>query len=179
MKIDWRAYYREFCEIHGGEPVLYGHNKETGKGGWLLFSDGWRYPRTVTGPETPPRSDKEQLELIRSYWTIKRDTLKTEVKELSDRIRSYVSAQQKCSAPVMVKQRIVKEDNEGNRRHKFQAEAIDFEGMLTTLQYLANDLKHADEMLKDVRVPERYVEPHIFNPAAILTQIEEIEKDVK
>lgn len=60
IKLDWRAYFRAFCEAHGKEPVLFN--------GRLLFSDGWQYSSTdYRGPEWKPEDDEREY-LIRNYW---------------------------------------------------------------------------------------------------------------
>lgn len=62
VRLDWRAYYREFALAHGGYPVVHK--------GRQLFADGWRYSLTDhAGPEWPPPDDpKELLQLRLAYW---------------------------------------------------------------------------------------------------------------
>lgn len=64
VKLDWKAYFESFCELHG-KPVDHA--------GRLLFSDGWTYSRTDhKGPEWPPPSSPGELaELQKVYWGIR------------------------------------------------------------------------------------------------------------
>jgi hypothetical protein len=70
VTLDWRAYFRAFCEKHGRFPLLYR--------GRLLFPDAWQYSATDhAGPEWPPPDDKaERVRLMRAYWKLRRNAVR-------------------------------------------------------------------------------------------------------
>lgn len=61
LRVDWRAYFKEFMGAHG-DPVKWGQR--------LLFRDGWQYSALdYAGPEFPPPIDLRELrQLQREYW---------------------------------------------------------------------------------------------------------------
>lgn len=66
IKLDWRAYWKEFSRTHGDYPVKWK--------GRLLFRDGWTYSSTAyEGPEWPPPSSQEELgRMVRGYWLLRK-----------------------------------------------------------------------------------------------------------
>lgn len=68
--LDWRAYFRTFCERHGRFPLMHM--------GRLLFPDGWQYSATDhAGPEwRPPEDRAELLKLMRIYWYLRRKAVR-------------------------------------------------------------------------------------------------------
>lgn len=69
IKLNWRAYFQEFDQAHGGDPVVYG--------GRLLYPDGWRYAlKDYAGPEWPPPEDEEELARLQyAYWGLHKQRL--------------------------------------------------------------------------------------------------------
>ena len=76
VRLDWRAYFLEFLEAHGNNPVEHQ--------GRLLFADGWSYSSTdYAGPETPPPDNVIELaDLQRVYWTKRRELVRRELARL-------------------------------------------------------------------------------------------------
>ncbi len=72
VRLDWRAYWKEFSREHGDYPVKFR--------GVLLFRDGWTYSSSgYAGPEWPPPADETALrKLVRGYWLLR----KREVRKL-------------------------------------------------------------------------------------------------
>lgn len=193
MKIDWKAYYREFSKLHGGSPVVHGVNQETMSGGYLLFPDGWRYARNPEGPEYPPRDQSEQLSLVKQYWIIRRDSLQIEYDNLKYLIRGAVSSQQSKSAPLVVnsisfRQYIKRirsitdpeyfdevKVNQYQDIDSTQTEAVDYQLLLDEARNLKGEITRCEEMLKAVKIPEISRQNDGFNPAGILTELERIE----
>lgn len=64
VKLDWKAYFLEFCKVHG-EPEIVGNR--------LFFPDGWSYSSTdYGGPEWPPNPDNRILDReVKKYWQIR------------------------------------------------------------------------------------------------------------
>lgn len=71
LDIDWRAYFLDFCNRHGGAPVLHGRDR-------LLFRDGWMYSaREYRGPEWRAPDDPKELRVLQlAYWTIRREEVR-------------------------------------------------------------------------------------------------------
>jgi hypothetical protein len=65
VRLDWPAYFEDFCEQHGKFYVEFR--------GRLLFEDGWQYSATdYAGPEWPPLEDSKQLLVLqRQYWKLR------------------------------------------------------------------------------------------------------------
>ena len=172
MKIDWRAYYDEFSRMHGGDPVLYGHNKETGLGGWLLFPDGWRYGRVdPSGPEVPPGSDQKRL--IRAYWLIRKRTVKEEVRVLKSNIIALATVQRERSAPITIQERMLIEDEEGRRKTQLKTVPVDFGLLLNKYRDLSAELRRCQNQLDSPTIVESSSDQ--VNLAGILTELEEID----
>lgn len=109
IKLDWRAYFDGFCELHG---------KPVDCRGRLLFQDGWTYSRTDhSGPEWPPPTDpKELAEFQRDYWSIR--LAKAEL-EYTDARRIYENLEgmaSKRSAPLKCGTRYFDEETNRYRR---------------------------------------------------------------
>lgn len=76
FQVDWREYFRRFCQAHGGAahpPFM--------KSGRLWFFDGWGYSATDwAGPEYPPPADKDELTRVkRIYWKLRRTAVRLEL----------------------------------------------------------------------------------------------------
>lgn len=145
VRLDWRAYFREFSALHGGDPVIYK--------GRLLFADGWTYSASdYQGPEWPPPDDPKALaNLQRWYWGRRRTIVRHELFTLRESLLSLETAQRNRSAPL---QQIVtvKVWNEGLGRdaNVWQAKNVDLEGMRGRLAWLEEDLGRCSECLNGV-----------------------------
>ena len=102
VRVDWNEYYRRFSETHGGEPILYGVDEDSGKGGMLLFRDGWMYGKTPMGPEVPPASPEDALRKSLTYWRKRENIYREELKMLSHQVQSIVDTQRGVSADLPV-----------------------------------------------------------------------------
>lgn len=67
VEVDWKAYYLDFEDVHGGHPMILEDQRK------LLFRDGWRYNAfNHAGPEYPPPDDKQKrLDLQEKYWSMR------------------------------------------------------------------------------------------------------------
>lgn len=109
IKLDWRAYFLKFIEVHG-EPMKVG--------GRLLFQDGWQYSiDDYQGPEYPPPVGRGQLcRLQLTYWENRRDRLAVEVLSLTGRIGALKGWQHGRSLPLQQRVIYKGEDDKGVRR---------------------------------------------------------------
>lgn len=100
VELDWRAYFVEFCRLHGGDPVRY-------KERLLLFRDGWTYAaHDHRGPEWPPPKDRAELRALRrAYWLRRRATVLQQASRLERQIASVREAAATRSAPLMMRLR--------------------------------------------------------------------------
>jgi hypothetical protein len=74
-RIDWRATYRRFSELHGGNPLEWK--------GWLLFPDGWRWSATsYQGPEAAPENELEAKKLTTIYYRMRLVSVRREWRDL-------------------------------------------------------------------------------------------------
>lgn len=174
--IDWIAYFKEFSSVHGGDPVLMGQNKRTSTGGWFLFSDGWRYGRSPEGPEYPPETENKQLKLIRIYWKIRLRVKMEGKRQLNDLIRNLATTQQQRSATIMTSRVVSQEDETGVLRRRVETAPIDFEMLIDEYRLITHDIKNCRERLDNITLPPPRMLP--TNVAAILTSLEEIDKEV-
>lgn len=174
LRIDWKEYYREFQSIHGGPPVIYRVDEETGKGGWLLFRDGWRYGRSPEGPEYPPENIDRQLEMIRAYWKIRLGVLKEEQVRLEGNIRELVQLQRGRSASLYMPFSYMEEDDTGKKVRRSGSKEIDFKELLNDLRMTAEEIWYGESSLENCAIPE--IASNDFSPAAILAELDEIKQ---
>ena len=94
IELDWHAYFVNFSSQHGGDPVEHG--------GRLLFRDAWQYSATdYAGPEYPPlESEQYRGELVRTYWTLRKDIVSEELYQLEYRVRGLRDLQSNKSLPI-------------------------------------------------------------------------------
>lgn len=91
VAIDWRAYFRAFCEAHGGDPVPFR--------GRLLFRDAWTYSSTdYRGPEWPPPDDPAPW--IRAYWLIRIKLARMELRTVEFFLEGLASLKAGRSGPL-------------------------------------------------------------------------------
>lgn len=83
IKIDWEAYYENFKQVHGLDPIT----DEEGK--YLWFPDGWKYSAyRREGPEYAPKDGRERLTNSIRYWNMRKKKLTRELKSRRDRLQS-------------------------------------------------------------------------------------------
>lgn len=154
IKIDWLAYFKEFSRAHGGYPVVYMANKESSRSGFLLFRDGWMYSRQgPAGPEVPPANDEDCRTKIRDYWTTRQRILEFQFDDLKQRVKALATAQDLRSAPIMVTESIVEEDEAGNRTIKTQSLPVDFNVLVGQAKDYFYEIKECERELQNIRVP--------------------------
>lgn len=131
VRVNWFLYFKEFSRYHGGSPILYGQDKVSGRGGYLLFRDGWMYSRAhPSGPEVPPRDEKDRKKKVRFYWNKRKAILEEELRILKEQIRSLAGLQDTRSAPLMTMQTIENEEENGSLVKRTVASEVNFEAML-------------------------------------------------
>lgn len=147
VKLDWRAYFMNFCHVHG-EPVEHA--------GRLLFRDGYRYSGVdYQGPEElPPEDPKRLRDLMVTYWTIRETKLKEDFVELGGHVRMLEEWQSHRELPL---QQVVvyKERGEDGkvRLVKKEPEDLNLTGLkckLTDLEILLEECKQQLSELKEI-----------------------------
>lgn len=180
MKVNWQEYFKEFCAVHGLHPVLYRQDKETGKGGWLLFPDGWRYGREVAGPEFPPPEDKkEHLNLIKDYWSIRYRVVKEAFRAKCDDVRGLINMQAGRSVRLVLPRSVRSQDEDGNLTGvRIESNPVDFVDLLREVEELKDELLSCKEAVRDVSLPDDAPVTD-FSPATVLDTLEAIERSVQ
>lgn len=174
MNVNWREYFKEFSNLHGGNPVLYRQDKESGKGGYYLFPDGWMYGREASGPEMAPPATV-RLRLIKDYWTIRYQIVREELYLKANEFRDLVRLQASRSAPLVMPQAVKVENDDGIViGKKIVNQTIDFEILLYRIKELSQALVECKERLLNVTIPE--TQGSDFNQAALLAELEELER---
>ena len=137
LKLDWKAYFQEFCLAHGGDPLVYMENKETGLGGYLLFPDGWMYSRSdYSGPEYPPTSPEDARLKFNHYWSRRRDILLQELKDRLAQLEDLTLKQDRYSAPLVQRVEYRTEDDSGQTKLQVASEPLDLASQLAELRGL-------------------------------------------
>ena len=109
IELNWKAYFKEFTQIHGGDPVTYA--------GRLLFRDGWTYSATdYVGPEWPPPAEPKLGYLKWQYWNIRRQAVKQELEERKNIYESLIEMQKTKSATLQ--QVIITYDDKGKPKRE-------------------------------------------------------------
>lgn len=163
LRINWSAYYVEFSRTHGGDPVLYKQDKDTGKGGYFLFRDGWMYSAaSYTGPEYPPLDDEDCVYKIRQYWTIRMRVLELELREMKDDALQLARLQDSRSAAMLhdrlgVVSTTVTEteeaDDTGRRTSKQKIVSVDLDWMIAKIQDLTSEVAQCHRELVKIEPP--------------------------
>lgn len=156
MKVSWRAYFKDFWQTHGGDPVAWRANPEVDKSGRLLFPDGWSYSaRNVEGPEYPPPEDEQKhLMLIKLYWHKRRAVLQEHYEQMRQTISELAEAQQKLSAALQIPSATLVEDDEGVAHRRVALMDIDFDSMIEDLKVIKDDIVHCTQMMNNPTIPE-------------------------
>lgn len=138
--LDWAAYFRAFCELHG-EPVTWR--------GVLLFRDGWTHAaKDHRGPEWPPPDDLERLRGMRlAYWTIRLKKVKVQALQLKGEIEHLQSVKAVRSAVPMV---TLREQTDEGRWRKI-AKPLDLTLLLDRLSWLSDQIKDCEREIAALR----------------------------
>lgn len=135
--LDWRAYFIEFCKVHG-EPVEY----KTG----LLFRDGWKYAMEYAGPEYPPPSDHEELDtLVVAYWTIRHKQCKIAFDRVYVERQRIEGLKGNHSLPL----RQVTIIGKGQERRRLSSE-LDTKPLDDRLKWLREDIEECEKNLAEI-----------------------------
>ena len=149
IKLDWKAYFYEFCLTHGNTPVPYPYQPPL-PSPRLLFSDGWTYSATdYSGPEYPPPADPRGLtELLLTYWTTRYKILNNESHSLRESIKSLQALQSIKSAPL---QQVVRHFDSDIGKVVSRKALVDFDGMQIHLEILEQNLSEAELKIRELR----------------------------
>lgn len=133
VQLDWRAYFEEFSEIHGRNPIVHG--------GRLLFPDGWMYSMNdYRGPEyPPPEEERTHRALVRTYWLRRRAIISSELEDVNRLIEALEVEQDVRSAPL---QQVVRYYDRDTRTYKTRRGPASegLEGLKHRLEWLTADL---------------------------------------
>lgn len=140
IQLDWQAYFKRFCEAHGGEPLEYK--------GRLLFRDGWQYSNSdYAGPEFAPPIDLAACLALRvTYWRRRREAVALELYELENSYQGLQQLQAKLTAPLQCTIRY--ENDEG--KSELRTEDINFEMMAERLSWLRSDIQDCNTHLSEL-----------------------------
>jgi len=151
VQLDWKAYFQEFCGVHGGNPVKWGGKR-------LLFNDGWMYSiEDYAGPEYPPPVDPRKLRHLQvSYWYIRREVVQSELRFLAGHLDNLEMQQEDRSAPLQ--QQFPPVFNEQLGRNTSERGEIDYELLNTQLQFYRDDLKNCEDQMQQLQERESETE---------------------
>ena len=136
-KLDWAAYFRKFCELHG-EPVAYR--------GRLLFRDGYTYSASdYAGPEWAPPSDPAELAALqRAYWQLRLKMVEVELARTKAHVTAVFEAQAVRGAPLQVRVSYV--DDDGKRRE--ESADVDRQALVERMKWLTSDAIDCERELR-------------------------------
>lgn len=136
--LDWKAYFIEFCRVHG-EPVEHE--------GRLLFRDGWTYSATdYSGPEKGPPSKPEELDLLTMhYWVKRKEGIKRELLKLTHALEVYAKQQSDHSLPLQQMTSV----REGEKVLKGYT-AVDLAPMKQRVKWMRTDIEECDQRLREI-----------------------------
>ena len=183
--INWAAYYAEFSRVHGGSPVLYRQDKDTGKGGYLLFRDGWMYsPTDYTGPEYAPLNKEDCFYKMRQYWLIRERVLALDLRELKSDALELARLQDSRSATMLngtlgVVHTMVTEsdlDDSGRKISRQKSVSVDLDWLVAKIRDLTNDVAQCRKEREKLTPPP--VEQSKLNAALMLAEMELVELKV-
>lgn len=139
VRLDWKAYFLEFCKVHG-EPVL--------DSGRLLFRDGWTYSSTqYEGPEWgPPQNHKELDEIVLRYWQLRQATLSKLMLKLDHEYNQLKAVIISRSVPPQ--QVVFIQDGESRKR---AYRPLNLEPLEQKIAWVKTDLEECAERLKEIQ----------------------------
>lgn len=137
IQLDWRAYFKAFCEMHGGNPVL--HN------GRLLFSDGWMYSvDSLSGVEYgAPLDETELTKLQIEYWQARKKIVASEYEQLAVLKDMLLKTQADRSAPLQHTFRLTDDDT---GKTVTRSGPLDIGMFDSRIQWLTDDIHECDCM---------------------------------
>lgn len=145
VKVDWKAYFYKFCQVHG-DPI---QHKNV-----LIFEDGWRYPvDKYEGPEVPPPNDPEELIKLRlTYWYRRRGIVRYERDVLASHLDGLRNLQDRCSLPLQQSRvdSTVDEDT-GEKVVARRTFDIDFPAMEGRLNWLIEDFEICEQAIATLK----------------------------
>lgn len=118
VRVDWRAYWKEFSRVHGDFPVKYR--------GRFLFRDGWTYAQDYPGPEWPPPQEPELGQVIRAYWILRKRQVRQEWWEKDVELRQLRQLQSTRQLPLMHRSVWLVRDEDGTPRRRVFEGPVDF-----------------------------------------------------
>lgn len=141
VRLDWRAYFKEFCDLHGRDPVPYR--------GRLLFPDGWTYSSTdYAGPEWPPPDDPAELLAVQSsYWRRRRGIVRRECVTLQLAVQSLAEMQGCKSVPL---QQVVQIRDSETNKLVTSRRPLDLEALKGRLTWLEEDVAECNRHLAEL-----------------------------
>lgn len=136
-RLDWRAYFKAFCELHG-EPLRFGKAR-------LLFPDGWQYnSRSHAGPEYPPPTDtRSRILLQKEYWNLRLEIVGDQRDKLEAKLKGLEELRQLCSAPLQETR--VYYDGESKR---IESGPLDTAPLCARLVWLTGELEKCNKQLE-------------------------------
>lgn len=141
IELDWKAYFYEFCRVHGPqEPVDHG--------GRLLFKDGWTYSAfAYEGPEWEPPSNFDELDaLVVRYWIIRRGWLEVMLSSLVLQLQKLQETIAGKSLPL--RQVVVKHDAAGKQVR--ESVVLTMTGLEQRIKWVRDDLCECDVRLREI-----------------------------
>lgn len=142
IKLDWKAYFQAFMEVHG-EPVVYQRK--------LLFSDGYRHALNYRGPEIkPPEDAAKRIELKIKYWELRLKIVRPEAEELESEIIALKAVARERSVPLRY---VVQELDQNTGKLVQVSKELNIAAQEERLGWLLSDIKHAEmriEVLKEI-----------------------------
>lgn len=139
IELDWRAYWKEFQRVHGGDPVFFEKK--------FLFRDGWMHSATdYAGPEwAPPEDDPKRVRFLQyTYWELRSRMVMEEMRYLDNLIHNLSEVQRARSAPL---QQVVRfRDEEG--RIRIERKNLDLTLLVERLKLLKSDFEDCQARMK-------------------------------
>lgn len=145
IRLDWKAYFRAFCEKHG-PPVAY--NTEN-----LLFPDGWMYSHwDYRGPEFRPPEKPEELKALQmAYWRRRQRSLKRQLRDYQEQIEGLKVLQSAKDASLVKKDMSLGNDGEIQIKRSdvdlsgLETQVLDLQGMYEDAKRNVNELENGRE----------------------------------
>jgi hypothetical protein len=150
LKLDWKAYYNQFSEKHGGTPIIYK--------GKQLFADGWTYSSTdYAGPEWPPSNDSKELHTMQLvYWYTRWNRAKNELMLLRNRLDAMKGLQESKDVPLQ--QVVVSKHQETNKTIR-STESWSPRAFEYIISFLEDEVTESDKHLTELK-GEMNGQPH-------------------
>lgn len=143
VRLDWRAYWKEFSRAHGDFPQKYK--------GVFLFRDGWTYAMDYPGPEWKPPEEPERLaRLVRAYWVLRKRQVRQEWWEKYQELTQYKQLQSTRSLPLVHSSVWLVRDESGTpKRQRFEG-PLDFPMMEMEVNRLKEEMDECERNLDGV-----------------------------